>query len=103
MTARLSAHVVEPGCIVGKTTTLEMLTGMKAATAGTAKIYGLDVNTDMAAIRQRIGVCPQHDVLWLTLTVQEHLSIFARCGSPAPHMPDARARRPFSPPSCQCE
>ena len=51
---------------------------MKSATAGTATIYGLDISEDMAAIRQRIGVCPQHDVLWLPLTVLEHLKIYAR-------------------------
>lgn len=25
-----------------------------------------------------IGVCPQHDVLWLELTVWEHLTIYAQ-------------------------
>ena len=31
----------------------------------------------MTAIRQNLGVCPQHDVLFLTMTVQEHLVLFA--------------------------
>jgi ATP-binding cassette subfamily A (ABC1) protein 3 len=62
----------------GKTTTLHMLTGMTAPTAGTAEIYGADIKRDMADIRKHIGVCPQHDVLWLPLTVLEHLTIFAR-------------------------
>eukprot|EP01052_Picozoa_sp_SAG31_P049706 SAG31_NODE_11010_length_1074_cov_1.262564_2_plen_115_part_00 len=32
----------------------------------------------MAQIRNSLGVCPQHDVLWLELSVCEHLEIFCR-------------------------
>ena len=30
----------------------------------------------MSSVRQIMGVCPQHDVLFELLTVEEHLSIF---------------------------
>jgi ABC-type multidrug transport system ATPase subunit len=61
----------------GKTTTMTMLTGLYMPTSGDATVYGLSVRTQMAEIRQRIGVCPQHDVLFAELTVTEHLEIFA--------------------------
>jgi len=61
----------------GKTTTIDMLTGMVAPTSGKAWINGLEIGSNMADIRQLIGVCPQHDILWPDLTVQEHLEIFA--------------------------
>jgi ATP-binding cassette subfamily A (ABC1) protein 3 len=32
----------------------------------------------MRKIRQSLGVCPQHDVLFKVLTVFEHLELFAR-------------------------
>merc|ERR1719359_2059856 len=61
----------------GKSTTINMLTGMVEPSSGNAFIAGLSVFSDMAQIRRIIGVCPQHDVLWLELTVLEHLRIFA--------------------------
>ncbi len=60
----------------GKTTTMQMLNGMIAPTSGTATVFGRDVTTSMHAIRRSLGVCPQHDVLWPTLNVQEHLHIY---------------------------
>eukprot|EP00968_Pinguiococcus_pyrenoidosus_P024676 scaffold4954_cov207-Pinguiococcus_pyrenoidosus.AAC.1 len=54
-----------------------MLTGMLPSTAGTASIYGKDIRRDMAEIRHEMGVCPQHDILFEELTVEEHLSLFA--------------------------
>ena len=47
----------------GKTSTISMLTGLIAPTAGTAIIQGRDITTDLAAIRRNLGVCPQHDVV----------------------------------------
>ncbi|XP_034242493.1 phospholipid-transporting ATPase ABCA1-like isoform X2 [Thrips palmi] len=62
----------------GKTTTISMLTGMYPPTSGTARIYGLDIRTDMVSIRDSMGVCPQHNVLFDSLTVEEHLYFFGR-------------------------
>lgn len=61
----------------GKSTTMSMLTGMLAPTAGRALIDGRDVTRHMASIRASLGVCPQFDILWPVLTVLEHLHIYA--------------------------
>ena len=61
----------------GKTTTLSMLTGLTAMTDGWAEVNGLDIETQMDEIRTFLGVCPQHDILFDTLTVREHLELFA--------------------------
>ncbi|CAK9108749.1 ABC transporter A family member 1 (ABC transporter ABCA.1) (AtABCA1) (ABC one homolog protein 1) (AtAOH1) [Durusdinium trenchii] len=61
----------------GKSTAVSMLTGLIPVTAGSASVFGMDVETDMDEIRQTLGVCPQHDVLFPELTVQEHLEFFA--------------------------
>jgi ABC-type multidrug transport system ATPase subunit len=60
----------------GKTTTISMLTGMIAPSSGTAHICGHDIRTEMSQVRGVIGMCPQHDVLWPTLTVRQHLELF---------------------------
>ncbi|CAL9693308.1 unnamed protein product [Knipowitschia caucasica] len=62
----------------GKTTTLSMLTGLFPPTSGRAYISGYDICQDMALIRQSLGLCPQHDVLFDDLTVKEHLLFYAQ-------------------------
>lgn len=61
----------------GKTTTMSMLTGMIPPTAGTASVYNYDIRTDMDIIRQSLGLCPQHNVLFDKFTVEEHLWFYA--------------------------
>ncbi|KAL4432497.1 hypothetical protein ABPG74_013351 [Tetrahymena malaccensis] len=61
----------------GKSTTISMLTGMIPPTSGTAYIKGLDITKDMDKIRTILGVCPQHDILFDSLSVKEHLYLFA--------------------------
>ena len=39
---------------------------------------GWDINTQMPEVYKNIGVCPQHDILWDDLTVEEHLYFYAR-------------------------
>ncbi|KAK1930710.1 ABC transporter A family member 2 [Phytophthora citrophthora] len=60
----------------GKTTTISMLTGLIPPTSGDATLYGRSVNTDFNELRQIMGICPQHDVLFNELTVEEHLLLF---------------------------
>ncbi|XP_022097183.1 ATP-binding cassette sub-family A member 1-like isoform X2 [Acanthaster planci] len=62
----------------GKTTTMSILTGLFPPTAGTAFIYGKDILTDITRIRKSLGMCPQHNVLFDYLTVEEHLWFYAR-------------------------
>lgn len=53
-----------------------MLTGMIPPTSGDARVRGLSLSSDMSAIRQSMGVCPQHDTLFPELTVSQHLHLF---------------------------
>lgn len=62
----------------GKTTTMSILTGLFPPTEGTAYIYGCDIRMDMDKIRRSLGMCPQHNVLFDKLTVDEHLWFYAR-------------------------
>uniref|UniRef100_A0A8C4INI3 P-type phospholipid transporter n=1 Tax=Dicentrarchus labrax TaxID=13489 RepID=A0A8C4INI3_DICLA len=62
----------------GKTTTMSILTGLFPPTSGTALINGYDIRTDMDSIRQYLGMCPQHNVLFSELTVEEHIYFYAR-------------------------
>ncbi|XP_053199909.1 phospholipid-transporting ATPase ABCA1-like [Scomber japonicus] len=62
----------------GKTTTMSILTGLFPPTSGTALINGLDIHTDMDSIRKYLGMCPQHNVLFNELTVEEHIYFYAR-------------------------
>lgn len=42
-----------------------------------------DIRSNIAGVRESLGLCPQHNVLFDTLTVSEHLWFFARlkgCG-----------------------
>ncbi|KAK7091650.1 phospholipid-transporting ATPase ABCA3-like [Littorina saxatilis] len=64
-------------CGAGKTTTMSMLTGFTAPTSGTATIRGMDICTDTALVRQSMGMCPQHNVFFTTLTVEQNLKFFA--------------------------
>ncbi|XP_060933642.1 phospholipid-transporting ATPase ABCA1 [Limanda limanda] len=57
----------------GKTTTISVLTGLFPPTSGTVYIKGLDIRHDMDIIRRMLGVCPQHNVLFDILTVEEHV------------------------------
>ena len=43
----------------GKTTTVEILEGLRDPTGGEARVFGVDVRTGYAKIRDRVGVLPQ--------------------------------------------
>ncbi|GMF13570.1 unnamed protein product [Phytophthora lilii] len=62
----------------GKTTLISMLTGMTAPSSGNATYRGMSSNEDMDELRQSLGICFQHDVLFPELTVQEHLQFFGQ-------------------------
>eukprot|EP01022_Parablepharisma_sp_SALTPOND_P033217 TRINITY_DN88309_c0_g1_i1.p1 TRINITY_DN88309_c0_g1~~TRINITY_DN88309_c0_g1_i1.p1 ORF type:complete len:1355 (+),score=109.74 TRINITY_DN88309_c0_g1_i1:227-4291(+) len=61
----------------GKTTTISMLAGLLPPTSGSASFSGLSIFEQVSRIREKLGVCPQHDVLFEKLTPREHLEIFA--------------------------
>ena len=60
----------------GKTTVISMLTGLIERSLGDAKCYDIDLFEEMDEVREFMGVCPQHDVLFDLLTPREHLDIF---------------------------
>ncbi|KAL7098745.1 hypothetical protein ACP275_09G037100 [Erythranthe tilingii] len=62
----------------GKTSFINMMIGLIKPSAGTAYVQGLDIRTDMDKIYTSMGVCPQHDLLWDTLTGREHLLFYGR-------------------------
>lgn len=55
-----------------------MLTGMIPPTAGTAYIDGKDIRYNMNDARNSLGLCPQNNILFDELTVEEHFSFFCR-------------------------
>jgi len=62
----------------GKTTTIRMLYGFTPKSGGVLRIFGLDVDRELRAIKARIGVCQQENNLDPDLTVQQNLELFAR-------------------------
>ena len=58
----------------GKTTTMNILTGYISATAGSARIAGIDVLEDPMAAKRHIGYLPEHPPLYLDMTVDEYLN-----------------------------
>uniref|UniRef100_A0AAR2IJC1 P-type phospholipid transporter n=1 Tax=Pygocentrus nattereri TaxID=42514 RepID=A0AAR2IJC1_PYGNA len=61
----------------GKTTTMSILTGLFPPTSGTAHIYGRDIRTEMDIIRQSLGMCPQHNIIFHHMTVAEHILFYS--------------------------
>lgn len=64
-------------CAIGKSTLINIITGMVVPTHGKVFMMGLDVETDASQVQQIIGVCPQDDILWDDLTAVEHMHLVA--------------------------
>jgi len=62
----------------GKTSTLSMLSGEFAPSAGEAYLGGLNLLNDIHTCRRKIGFCPQFDSIFELLTAREHLELYAR-------------------------
>ncbi|EMP24164.1 ATP-binding cassette sub-family A member 7 [Chelonia mydas] len=62
----------------GKTTTMSILSGLLPPSSGTAYILGRDIRSEMDSIRKTMGMCPQHNVLFDILTVEEHIWFYGR-------------------------
>ncbi len=61
----------------GKTTTMRLLTGTMAPTAGDAWVAGQHVGHDAEAVKERIGYMSQRFGLYPDLTVLENLAFYA--------------------------
>lgn len=57
-------------------------TGLHSPTGGQAYINGYEISQDMVLIRRSLGLCPQHDVLFDNMTVEEHLHFYAGVSLP---------------------
>ena len=62
----------------GKTTTISVLCGLLKKDSGTAKVLGLDVESNISEIQKRIGVVPQQTALFPQLTGFENLEYIGR-------------------------
>ncbi|MGI5339078.1 ABC transporter ATP-binding protein [Streptomyces sp. CA-181903] len=62
----------------GKSTLIKILLGLSPATEGRAHVLGLDVATEGAAIRERVGYMPEHDCLPPDVSATEFVVHMAR-------------------------
>jgi lipooligosaccharide transport system ATP-binding protein len=62
----------------GKTTVMRIISCFMPPTAGTVKVFGMDVNETPSEIKSKIGVMPQDDNLDPDLSVFENLIVYAR-------------------------
>jgi ABC-2 type transport system ATP-binding protein len=80
------SFAVEPGAIfgylgrngAGKSTTVRILATLSLPSSGSARVEGIDVQADPAAVRSRIGVAMQDAALDDYATARQHLQLAAR-------------------------
>jgi len=71
---------------------MSILTGLFPPSTGTAILNGFDIRTDMDSIRSSLGICPQFDVLFDELTVEEHLLFYCKLKSFDPSLAPAEIK-----------
>jgi ABC-2 type transport system ATP-binding protein len=60
----------------GKTTFVEVITGLVRPDAGLVRVGGVDISREPRAARRLIGVAPQEQALYLSATVRDNLRLF---------------------------
>jgi ABC-2 type transport system ATP-binding protein len=63
----------------GKSTTIKMLMGMLSATAGSARVLGIDVRDDAAQVKQRVGYVPETHHVYRWMRVREAIGFCKSC------------------------
>jgi ABC-type multidrug transport system ATPase subunit len=59
----------------GKSTTIKLLTGLLAPTAGEVRVAGQTVSLENIELRRVIGILPEDAALFHSLTIWEHLEL----------------------------
>jgi lipooligosaccharide transport system ATP-binding protein len=62
----------------GKTTALRMIYGVTRPSSGKIRVFGIDIARDPRAVRARLGVTLQQNVLIEALSSEENLRVFGR-------------------------
>ena len=60
----------------GKSTTINILTGIVAPSSGFVSICGHNLKDDLHSVQSMIGVSPQFDCLWGELSAMQHLKLY---------------------------
>lgn len=61
----------------GKTTTINMISGLSQPSSGTVKVLGHDITTDQRAIHRILGAMPQETALYEELTAWHNMAFHA--------------------------
>lgn len=77
----------------GKTTLISILTGLYKPNSGNAWVAGYDIKDQLEVVQLQIGVCPQFDILWEHLTVEDHLYFYARLKGVSPEKEDEKVTK----------
>ncbi len=75
----------------GKTTLLQTLLGFHTATTGTARVFGLDVRTEIREIRHQIGYMPESDAFIAGMTAIRFVRMMAELSGLPPEAAMERA------------
>jgi lipooligosaccharide transport system ATP-binding protein len=75
----------------GKTTIVRMISCFLPPTAGSAEVFGIDVQRDPRRVKAMLGICPQEDNLDPDFDVLKNLLVYARYFDIPAHTARARA------------
>jgi len=61
----------------GKTTSMNMITGIFPPSRGTAYVNGYDIRYQTSQARRSMSLCPQENIIYNELSVYQHLKLYA--------------------------